>query len=160
MWATVFSMKWILLLFFSYAMAAPNDGPVVNQVLFYESKQSWTARDLELFGQIKKEVLKKSRLSQFAETDHEDFLLSRLAAREAVLFEVTSVKLRLTDAQKQVLQNFSNKEIDEELAQVGRALTLIELKESQLNQKMRFKTWLDLLKRKYQVKVKSADFKI
>lgn len=152
-------MNWLLALFFSLAIAAPNEGPVINQVLFYESKQSWTSRDLELFNHIKKEVLKKSRLSQLADTDHEDFLLSRLAAREAILFEVTSVKIRLADTQKQSLQNFSNKEIDEELAQVGRALTLIELKESQLNQKMRFKTWFDLLKRKYQVKIKAADFK-
>lgn len=131
---------------------------VVNQVLFYESKQSWTARDLDLFEKIKKEVLHKDRIGQFVESKDEDFILSRLGAREAMLFEVSPQKIKLSDAQRAALRGFSQKEIDNELSQIGLAISLIDLKESQLKQKLRFKTWLDLLKRKYQVRIKSAEF--
>jgi hypothetical protein len=138
----------------------PQSAPqVVNQILFYESQQSWTARDRELYEKIKKEVLQKSRISQFAENGDEDFLLSRLAVREAVLFEVTPNKYHVLDLQRAGLSDFSGKEVEEELKQLGLATSLIELKESQLKQKLRFKTWFDLLKRKYQVKIKSTDFK-
>jgi hypothetical protein len=139
--------------------AAPENAPVINQVLFYESKQSWTARDLELFEKIKKEVLHKDRIGQFVENNDEDFILSRLSAREALLFEVSPVKLKMSDSQKSAFNGFSQKEIENELSEIGLAMSLIDLKESQLKQKLRFKTWLDLLKRKYQVKVKSPEFK-
>lgn len=132
---------------------------VINQVLFFESSQSWTSRDFELFEKVKKEVLQKSRISQFTESENEDFLLSRLSAREALLFEVIPAKFRLSEAQKKSFSDYSTKEIDEELSQLGLATSLIDIKEDQLKQKIRFKTWLDLLKRKYQVRVKSLDFK-
>ena len=131
----------------------------LNQVLFYESKQSWTSRDQELFNKLKKEVVQKERLSAFTETSDEDFLLSRLSAREALLFEVTPLKFKITETERNVLAGYSRSEIDEELNHLGLAVALVELKESQLKQKLRFKTWLDLLKRKYQFKIKSADFK-
>ncbi len=131
---------------------------VLNQVLFYESKQSWTSRDQELFEKLRNDLLHRSRISQFTESANEDFLLSRLTAREASLFEVTPSKFRLTELQRKSLGDFSAKEIEEELNQIGLADGLINLKEDQLKLKLRFKTWFDLLKRKYQVKVKSADF--
>jgi len=153
----------ILLKFFLclvlFSWAAPESAPVINQVLFYESKQSWTSRDLELFEKIKKEVLHKDRIGQFVESNDEDFILSRLSAREALLFEVSPVKLKISETQKAAFNGFSQKEIENELSEIGLAMSLIDLKESQLKQKLRFKTWLDLLKRKYQVKVKSPEFK-
>lgn len=139
--------------------AGPKSAQVINQVLFFESSQSWTSRDFELFEKVKKEVLQKSRISQFTESENEEFLLSRLSAREALLFEVTPAKFRLSEAQKKSFSDYSTKEIDDELSQLGLATSLIDLKEDQLKQKIRFKTWLDLLKRKYQVRVKSSDFK-
>ena len=151
--------KGFVFLLLSFSWAVQESAPIVNQVLFYESKQSWTARDLDLFEKIKKEVLHKDRIGQFIENRDEDFILSRLGAREAMLFEVSPQKLKLSDAQRAALNGFSQKEIDNELSQIGLAMSLIELKESQLKQKLRFKTWFDLLKRKYQVKIKSADFK-
>ena len=102
--------------------------------------------------------MQKNRISTFTENADEDFLLSRLSAREGVLFEVTPLKLKLTDAQRSTFANYSAKEIDAELSQMGLATALVELKETQLKQKIRFKTWFDLLKRKYQYKTKSADF--
>ncbi len=138
------------------AEVAPS--PIINQVLFYESKQSWTSRDQQLFEKIKKEVLPQNQVSQFTENRDEDFLLSRLSAREGLLFDVTPLKLKFTEAQRSGLSMYSAKEIDHELAQMGLATALIELKETQLKQKIRFKTWFDLLKRKYQYKSKSAEF--
>lgn len=143
----------------SISWAAQEAAPMINQILFYESKQSWTSRDLELFEKIKKDVLHKDQISQFVENKDEDFLLSRLGAREAALFEVSPQKIKLSDAQRASLSEFSQKEVDSELLQIGLAMSLIDLKESQLKQKLRFKTWFDLLQRKYQVKIKSAEFK-
>lgn len=144
----------------SFSWAVQEVAPIVNQVLFYESKQSWTSRDFDLFEKVKKEVLHKDRIGQFVETNAEDFVLSRLGAREAELFEMSPIKLKLSESQRSGFVGYSQKEIDTELSQVGLALSLIELKESQLKQKLRFKTWFDLLKRKYQVKIKSTDFKL
>lgn len=153
-------MNWILAFFIFSVSAAPTSTPVViNQVLFYESKQSWTERDHELFEKIKKLALEKSRLSQYTENNDEEFLLSRLATREALVFELTPSKLWLSESQRQSLSGFSAKEIENELKQMALAVALIDMKESQLKQKLRFKTWFDLLKRKYQVKIKSAEFK-
>ncbi len=131
----------------------------LNQVLFYESKDSWTARDFELFEKIKKDFFPSGNLSSFSENNDEDFLLSRLSAREALLFELTPLKFKLSETQRLALSDFSKLEIDEEIKNLGLAAALVELKESQLKQKLRFKTWLDLLKRKYQFKIKSYDFK-
>lgn len=108
---------------------------------------------------IKKQALPAERLSQFTENDDEDFLLSRLSAREAILFEVAPTKIKLSEQQRQSLTGFSNQEIEAELKEIALAAGLVELKESQLQQRLRFKTWFDLLKRKYQVKIKSFDFK-
>lgn len=152
-------ISFILLFGISISSAAPEASQVINQVLFYESKQSWTERDLELYEKIKKEIVHKDRISQFTENKDEDFLLSRLSAREAMLFEVSALKFKLSEAQRASLAGFSSKEVDSELNQLGLALALVDLKESQLKQKLRFKTWFDLLKRKYQVKIKSVEFK-
>ena len=163
-----FSQSIFCYLLFTCALTAQAQNPpqqetlvdtTLNQVLFYESKQSWTSRDQELFNKLKKEVVQKERLSAFTETSDEDFLLSRLSAREALLFEVTPFKFKITEAERNALAGYSRPEIDEELNHLGLAVALVELKESQLKQKLRFKTWLDLLKRKYQFKIKSADFK-
>lgn len=152
-------VNWFAFFLISNAWAAPEGAQVVNQVLFYESKQSWTSRDFELFEKIKKEILHKDLLGKYSENKDEDFLLSRLGAREAALFEVAPVKLKLSEQQRASFSGFSSKEIDSELSQVGLALALVDLKETQLKQKLRFKTWFDLLKRKYQVKIKSFEFK-
>jgi hypothetical protein len=115
-------------------------------------------RDFQLFEKMKPLVLQKPLLSQFVESANEDFLLSRLSAREAQLFEIAITPLKLSDSQRKSLSTFTNSEINQELAQISSATALIDLKEVQLKQKLRFKTWFDLLKRKYQVKVKTADF--
>lgn len=162
MWVKIFSMILInalISLCVSYSWAVPESIHIVNQVLFFESKDSWTSRDLELYQKIKKEVLHKESISQFVDNADEDFLLSRLSAREAVLFEVSPIKLKFSDSQRVAFAGFSQKEIENEMNQIGLALALIDLKESQLKQKLRFKTWLDLLKRKYQVKIKSPEYK-
>jgi hypothetical protein len=139
----------------------PKDVMTLNQILFSESAQSWSARDFNLFQKVKFEIVAQKKMSQFSENEAEDFLLSRLAAREALLFKVTPIKLKLSEVQKKsLLSEYSVAEIESELTEISLSQALIELKETQLKQKLRFKTWFDLLKRKYQVKIKSADFKI
>lgn len=152
-------IKSIFVVLFCLNVKAAESGQILNQVLFYESSQSWTSRDMELFEKLKKDILQKNKLSQFAENANEDFLLSRLSAREALLFEVAPVQYKISEQQKKSLSEFSSIEVDEEIKKMGLAVTLIDLKEDQLKQKLRFKTWFDLLKRKYQVKIKSNDFK-
>ncbi len=132
---------------------------VINQVLFYESAQSWTLRDFELYQKLMNVVLQKSKLSTFSENNYDDFILSRLSAREAELFEVKAEPLKLTENHKKFLTQYSNTEILQELSEISSASSLIEIKETQLKQKLRFRTWYDLLKRKYQVKLKVADIK-
>lgn len=134
------------------ASAGPFD---LNEILIAESLESWSKRDFELFKKLKIQVYKKSLLSQFSENEIEDFVLSRLSFHENVLFELSYEPVLLTEVQKKSLSGeYTDEEIQKELNRIGQALVMIELKESQLKQKVRFKTWFDLLKRKYQLKYK------
>lgn len=134
------------------ASAGPFD---LNEILIADSLESWSKRDFELFKKLKIQIYKKSFLSQFSENEIEDFVLSRLSFHENVLFELSYEPILLTEGQKKSLSTeYTDEEIQKELSRIGQALVMIELKESQLKQKVRFKTWFDLLKRKYQLKYK------
>lgn len=141
---------------------ASSAGPFdLNEILIADSLESWSKRDFELFKKLKNQIYKKSFLSQFSESEIEDFVLSRLSFHENVLFELSYEPILLTEAQKKSFSGeYTDEEIQKELNRIGQALVMIELKESQLKQKVRFKTWFDLLKRKYQLKykVKAHDF--
>ena len=164
-------MKYFLIvLFYSGFLAAlpnqvsqPSASPVVfNQILFTEGDQSWTSRDFKLYKKIILLVTKNEKLNAFSKDTQEDFLLSRLLKREALLFEIKPQNLALpalskSEFNKLELNEFSKSEIDQELSMISDALALVELKNSQMTQKIRFQAWMDVLKRKYAVKIKSNE---
>ena len=129
---------------------------VMNQILFSESSQSWTSRDFKLYKRVLSLTTASEKLTEFSDSLVEDFLLSRLLKREALLFEIEPKKLPTLSAQKD-LSEFSKAEIEQEIGVIARALALLDLKSSQVSQKIRFKTWMDVLKRKYSVRLKASE---
>ena len=132
-------------------------GDVFNQVLFTEGNQSWTSRDFKLYKKIVLLVTKSEKMNAFSKNAVEDFLLSRLLKREALLFEIAPQKLVLPALNKSDLSEFTKSEIEQELVMISEALALLDLKNSQMSQQIRFKAWMDVLKRKYAVKMKSNE---
>lgn len=128
--------------------------PVLNQVLISDSQQSWTERDRNLFNKVM-DVLVQKKLSQYTESREEDFLLSRLSYYEALLFEISPTEIKISDQARKKFSEYTRDELQSEVSKVQHSMALIDLKETQFKQKLRFKTWFDLLKRKYQVKVKT-----
>lgn len=121
--------------------------------------QSWTSRDRYLYETLLKEVYNKERVSKFSLKIKEDFLLSRLSAREADAFDLKPDQNKLSDSIKKKLNEYSTLEIESEINLISKALTIVELKENQLKQQERFDAWFELLKRKYLVKIKSNQLK-
>lgn len=156
-------MKYFWIIFFCcrLVLALPNlpvaSGAVFNQVLFAEGNQSWTTRDFKLYKKIVLLVTKSEKISAFSNTAVDDFLLSRLLKREALLFEIAPQKLVLPALNKSELGEFTKSEVEQELIMISEALALLELKKSQMSQKIRFQAWIDVLKRKYAVKIKSHE---
>ncbi|MBC7741293.1 MAG: hypothetical protein H7061_03790 [Bdellovibrionaceae bacterium] len=139
------------------AASAPGGTVILNKILFSESEQSWTLRDLEIYQKTLAVATDKKKISDWSENSSEDFLLSRLCFREAKLFEVTPEKIKISEADRKKMGEYSPKEFEEELNRVAFALMFIELKSNQIKQKERFKPWVDHLKRKYQVKYKTNE---
>jgi hypothetical protein len=136
---------------------------VVNHIICSDQSTSWTSRDLELFTKIKNLMSSNAngvfKLVNFELKNNEfkpldEFLLIRLAAKEAQLFEITPVKLSAIDTSI-LLRDFAKEEVQAELSSLGLALAMIRFKELQLKEASRFITWFEILKRKYQVKMKS-----
>ena len=94
-------MKYFLfiLCYSNLTLAQPNlpvaSIAVFNQVLFTEGSQSWTSRDFKLCKKIVLLVTKSEKMNTFSKNAVEDFLLSRLLKREALLFEIAPQKLVL-----------------------------------------------------------------
>ncbi|MEQ1721867.1 MAG: hypothetical protein ABL930_01735 [Pseudobdellovibrio sp.] len=92
-------------------------------------------------------------------------MLSRLSSSEALVFDIQGDQKKITDSERKKMSDFSADEIENEMAVISKALSIIELKENQLakeNQltpQERFETWYEVLKRKYQVKIKSNEMK-
>lgn len=131
---------------------------VLNQVLFAEGTQSWTTRDLNLYKKVLAAYMKHDRISDFSDSVAEDFLVSRLLKSEALVFDIHPQDQFVFNAIKLSPGEYSKKEIEAELKGLSYAVALLNLREKQMTQKARFKAWIDVLKRKYQVKIKSDDF--
>lgn len=131
---------------------------VFNQVLFTEADVSWTSRDLKLYKKLLQLLTKKEKMTPFSKSSTEDFLLSRLLKREALLFEIAPQKLSMSSSVNSELSGFTKLEIEQEIKMISEALALLDLKSSQVSQKIRFQVWMDVLKRKYSVKIKSTEF--
>lgn len=145
-------------MFFSqlvFAQVSAND--IVNQVLFSEGGQSWTSRDLNLYSKTITTYLKQEKLAEYSESATEDFLISRLLKREAVSFDLHPQNMFQYVSVKNGTSEFSRKETEDELLGLSYAITLYNLKTKQMTQKVRFKAWIDVLKRKYQVKMKTNE---
>ena len=152
---------WFILCYSNLILAQPNlpvaSVTVFNQVLFTEGNQSWTSRDFKLYKKIVVLVTKSEKMNAFSKNAVEDFLLSRLLKREALLFEIAPQKLVLPALNKSDLSEFTKSEIEQELVMISEALALLDLKNSQMSQQIRFQAWMDVLKRKYAVKMKSNE---
>lgn len=132
---------------------------VINEVLFSVGTKSFTSRDHLVYKSVLNEVFQKTRISQFTKRPVDDFLLSRLSYNEAIAFELAPEKPKLRDQVRKKLSEFSLGEIEREREIIAAALALIDIKEAQVKNQGRFNTWFDLLKRKYQLKLKSPEAK-
>lgn len=128
-----------------------------NKILFSISGQSWSLRDQQIYQAVLVEVFKRKSLSPYSTNESDDFVTSRLAEKESNLFDLTTDPVKVTEAQKKRLSNFTSAEIDKEIASISKATAIIEIKESKNQDQARFKTWVELLKRKYQFKIKSGE---
>lgn len=149
----------IVFLVSGLAAAQPPKEAVVNEVLFSIGSVSYTGRDMLIYKAVLSELYQKGRISQYTKKPFDDFLLSRLSFNEASAFELKSEKSKISDAVRKKLSEFSLDEIVRENENIAVAIALIDIKESQLKSQTRFDTWYDLLKRKYQFKLKSSEIK-
>lgn len=128
----------------------------LNKILFTTGNTSWSSHDQQIYQSVLSEVFKRKKISQYSQTEFNDFLLSRLAEKEASTFELTYDKVEVSEAQKKKL-GFTLAEINAEVERVSKAITLTEIKESYHNDTKRFASWFDVMKRKYTVKIKTIE---
>ena len=114
-------------------------------------------RDQQVYQAVLSEIFKKKNLSPYSASESDDFVLSRLSEKESSLFDLNYEILKATETQKKHLSNFTSSEVDKEIAAISKATAIIEIKESKKQDQARFKTWVELLKRKYQFKIKSGE---
>jgi len=131
----------------------------INKVLFSVGNQSWTMRDMEIYHGVLNGVFKKKSLSQFSKDEFSDFLVSRVSLKEADVFQISYDKVAVTEPERKKLSAFTREEIEKEVTAIAKAEALIEIKENQHKDIGRFNTWLELMKRKYVVRVKSGENK-
>ena len=130
----------------------------MNAILFSEGEQSWTQRDFNLYKKILNYIPKKENPAGMPDSLADSFLISRMLGQEAEQFEIQPEKLELSSGFKTELVEYSKAEINEELKIIALSRALLDLKEKQMSQQIRFKAWIEVLKRKYAVKIKSNDF--
>lgn len=131
---------------------------VMNEVLFSIANESSTSRDRLVYQRVLNEVFKKDTISQFTPKTADDFLLSRLSYKEAKAFDMHGNEMKINEnSKKKLISEFTQSEVERELEVISTALALIEIKEAQLKGKERFDTWFELIKHKYQLKIKSSE---
>lgn len=130
---------------------------IMNEVLFSIANESSTSRDRLVYQRVLNEVFKKDTISQFTPKTADDFLLSRLSYKEAKAFDMHGNEMKINENSKKKLSEFTPSEVERELEVISTALALIEIKEAQLKGKERFNTWFELIKHKYQLKIKSSE---
>ena len=142
----------LILLSLSFSVQAQTD---FNKILFSIGTSSWSLRDREAYQAVLTEVFQKKALSEYSKNPENDFLLSRLSYKEAGVFELSpSEKIKVSEAARKKLAAFSPEEVLRETDYISKAAILVEIKESQQKDVKRFNTWFELLKRKYQVRLK------
>lgn len=152
---------WLWAVILSTALLAPpaataQTSATVNEVVFSITGESYTSHDMALYRQTLNTVFGKTRISEFSETDLQDFILSRLADKEAQGFSFKPEKnYTVSEAARKKMSAYNEDSFNAEVEIVARSLQWIELKKNQLEQRERFNVWLDVLKRKYQLRLKS-----
>ena len=128
----------------------------INRVLFNAGGNSWTKRDYQIFEFVLNNAYKRKKISNFSSDELNDFILSRMAAREGETFAISFEKQNLPEALRKKTA-FSQEEIDREIEAVGRAVAFVEIKESYHQDAKRFNAWFEVMRRKFQVKIKSVN---
>ena len=132
------------------------EGQIFNQILFSAGGESWTAQDLVLYEKVLNEVFKRKAKGAYSESPVQDFIFSRLSYKEAKVFDLVGEKIKISESGRKKLGEFTAAEIEKEAEQISNALAFIEIRENMVKQEARFKSFVDVLKRKYQFKDKSA----
>ncbi|WP_148284969.1 hypothetical protein [Pseudobdellovibrio exovorus] len=133
---------------------------VINEALFsLAGNETSTTRDLALYKSVLTEVFRKKNLSQYSANGVQDFLLSRMAYKEAQVFSLKPEAVKISDSVRKKLEAYDKAELDREANLITQSLAWIELKENQLKDRERFQNWIDVLKRKYQLKIKSPQYR-
>ena|GEM_PF-3092396 len=127
---------------------------IINEILFTVASEPATARDQQIYQAVLNEVFQRKTMGVFTAKLADDFLLSRLAYKEAVAFDFQAEDVKQNEAAKKKLSPYSKTEINKEVEIISKALALIEIKENQLKEKARFDAWFEIIKRKYLVKFK------
>ncbi len=131
----------------------------LNSILFSEGNQSWTTRDFNIYKKLVHHLTRQEKLCLQVDSIAYDFMVSRLLKREALLFEIKPKKFEFAVAGHPDLAEYSKSEITDEIETIELVSALLDLKEKQMNQKeARFKAWVDVLKRKYSVRIKANEF--
>lgn len=137
-------------------MLAETEVEVINEALFsLAGNDTSTTRDLAIYRAVLLEVFQKKNISQYSPNEVQDFLLSRMAYKESQIFSLKPDPVAVSDSAKKKLEAFDKVELDREVQLISQSLSWIELKETQLRDRERFNNWVDVLKRKYQLKIKS-----
>lgn len=133
---------------------------VLNEALFsLAGNETSTTRDLALYKSVLTEVFRKKNLSQYSANEVQDFLLSRMAFKESQVFSLNTEPIKASDSARKKLEAYDKAEVDREVSLITQSLAWIELKENQLKDRERFQNWIDVLKRKYQLKIKSSQYR-
>lgn len=120
-------------------------------------------RFLEIQKALKEAQLCKSVFTKYAQTDEESFFISKLSYVESEQLDIEADAVELKKALATLIFKSetplqSEKKINEIKYQC-QAVAFENLKNQQLKNNDQFKNWVSLLKRKYNVAVKSNDFK-
>ena len=114
----------------------PEEIKLINQVLFEINKEAVTTTDFKNYLKIKQE-LKFQNLMPLVKNELEEFILFRLST-----IEVQNIDFNLSDSEKSKVKNPEHKKVLE-------VQNFLKLKERHFGQLNRYKSWTDILKRKY-----------
>lgn len=109
---------------------------LINQVLFEMNKEAVTTTDFKNYLKTKQE-LKFQYLMPLVQNELEEFILFRLSS-----LEVQNIDFNLSDFEKTKVKNSEHTKVLE-------VQSFLKLKERHFGQLNRYKTWSDILKRKY-----------
>jgi hypothetical protein len=124
-----------LVLFVSFKVFS-DEIKLINQVLFEINKEAVTTTDFKNYLKTKQE-LKFQHLMPLVQNELEEFILFKLSA-----LEVQNIDFNLSDSEELKIKHPEHKKVIE-------VQNFLKLKERHFGQLNRYKSWTDILKRKY-----------